>query len=56
MDSENNKKPDKELRIPVLSFKRTKKSVPHNRNILAAIYGNLGKEMRPQKGTPLEYG
>ena len=46
----------KDLRIPVFSFRLTQESALHNRNILAAFDGNLGKATKDQKGTPLDYG
>ena len=43
------RKPVKELGLPVFSFKRTQETVFHDRNILAAFYGNLGATMDVQK-------
>ena len=45
----------KELRTPVLSFRITQEAVLHKRNILADFCGNLGKAMKNQNRTPLEY-
>ena len=49
-------KPFKEIRIPVLYFKRTQEEALQNINILAALDGNLYEAIEAQKGIPLDYG
>ena len=46
----------KDLRIPVFSLKSTQEAALHNSNILANLYGNLGKAIKSQKVIPLDYG
>ena len=51
-----NRRPVKELRIPVFSFSRTQESAQYKSNILAAFDGNLDKAIKTQNGSPLDYG